>query len=152
MPPLDYAKLKQRFEELDERAELLRSWQSISRDDFLTDPKTNRAVLRVLQEAIEGCLSVANHLVSAMAYGQPETYADAFRLLADHGVLDETFEVELERMVGFRNRIIHRYWEIDWNEVYQVFTERVDDFERFKVEILRFIKSLGVDDDAEPAS
>lgn len=73
MPPLDYAKLKQRFEELDERVELLRSWQSISRDDFLNDPKNNRAVLRVLQEAIECCLSVANHLVSAMAYGQPET-------------------------------------------------------------------------------
>ncbi|MFB6272562.1 MAG: hypothetical protein ABEL51_06680 [Salinibacter sp.] len=47
---------------------------------------------------------------------------------------------------------MHRYWEIDWNEVYQVFTERVDDFERFKVGILRFIESLGVDDDAEPAS
>lgn len=109
-------------------------------------------MVRVHQEAIECCLSVANHLVSAMGYGQPETYADAFRLLANHGVLDESFEVELERMVGFRNRITHRYWEIDWDEVYRIFAERVDDFERFKVEILRFIESLGVDDDDEPAS
>lgn len=100
-------------------------------------------MLRVLQEAIECCISVANHLVSTLGYGQPETYADAFRLLADHDVLDESFEVELERMVGFRNRIIHRYWEIDWDEVYQIFTERVDDFERFKVDILRFIELLG---------
>lgn len=146
MASLDYAKLKQRLEELQERISLLQSWHSMTKAEFLEDPKNNRAVLRVLQEAIESCISIASHIVSAMDYGEPNTYADLFQLLAAHDVIDKEFETELERMVGFRNRIVHRYWAIDWEEVYQIFSTRVEDFERFKTDILAFITAQ--DDEA----
>ncbi|RME03542.1 MAG: DUF86 domain-containing protein [Planctomycetota bacterium] len=50
--------------------------------------------------------------------------------------------LELEKMVGFRNRIIHRYWEVDLEEVYRIFKERIEDFKRFEREIIRFIERL----------
>lgn len=142
MSNLDFSKLKRRLEELRERYELLETWQDLTKEEFLNDPRNNRSVLRVLQEAIETCISTAHMIVAAQGYGEPETYAEAFSLLAEHEVIDKEFSRELEKMVGFRNRVIHRYWDIDFEQVYQIFKEHLDDFKRFEREIIKFIKQL----------
>ena len=139
---MNYAKLEARIRELRERYDLLKQWQDIPKEEFMQDPMKNRAVIRVLQEAIEVCISIANQIVSEMNYGKPKTYAEAFEILARHNVIDDDFEKNLERMVGFRNRIIHRYWEIDLEEVWCIFQERISDFKRFESAILDFIKQL----------
>ncbi|MFQ5796569.1 MAG: DUF86 domain-containing protein [Candidatus Bipolaricaulia bacterium] len=145
MGKLDFAKLKSRLEELRERYELLKSWQSMSKEEFLNDPRNNRSVLRLLQEAIETCISTAHMIVATQGYGRPESYAEAFALLAQHSVLDKEFSAELEKMVGFRNRVIHRYWDIDFEQVYRIFQERLEDFKRFEREILKFVEQLPED-------
>lgn len=142
MAGLDFARLKDRLEDLRERYELLKSWQGMTQEEFLRDPRNNRSVLRLLQEAIEACISMAHMIVATQGYGRPESYAEAFALLAQHGVLDREFAAELEKMVGFRNRIIHRYWDIDFVEIYRIFQERLEDFKRFEKEILEFVKQL----------
>lgn len=145
MRKLDLAKLKNRLEELRERYKLLKSWQGMTKEEFLQDPRNNRAVLRVLQEAIEACISMAHQIVSEQNYGKPESYADAFKLLAQHDVIDKKFAKDLEQMVGFRNRIIHRYWDINFEAVYKLFKERIEDFKRFEREVLGFVKKLPED-------
>lgn len=145
MAKLDLAKLKNRLEGLRERYELLKSWQDMTKEEFLNDPRNNRSVLRLLQEAIEACVSTAHMIVAAQGYGRPESYAEAFALLAQHGVLDQEFSAELEKMVGFRNRVIHRYWDIDFEEVYRIFKEHLEDFKRFEREILKFVEQLPED-------
>jgi len=145
MAKLDLVKLKNRLEGLRERYELLKSWQDMTKEEFLNDPRNNRSVLRLLQEAIEACISTAHLIVAAQEYGRPQSYAEAFVLLAQHGVLDQEFSAELEKMVGFRNRVIHRYWDIDFEEVYQIFKERLEDFKHFEREILKFVEQLPED-------
>lgn len=145
MANLDLAKLKSRLEELRERYGILKSWQDMTQEEFLRDPHNNRSVLRLLQEAIEACISTAHIIVAAQGYGKPESYAEAFAFLAQHGVLDREFAAELEKMVAFRNRIIHRYWDINFEEVYRIFQERLEDFKRFEKEILKFVTQLPED-------
>jgi len=96
---MNYAKLEARIRELRERYDLLKQWQDIPKEEFMQDPMKNRAVIRVLQEAIEVCISIANQIVSEMNYGKPKTYAEAFEILARHNVIDDDFEKNLERMV-----------------------------------------------------
>jgi uncharacterized protein YutE (UPF0331/DUF86 family) len=34
-------------------------------------------------------------------------------------------------MTRFRNRLVHIYWEVDDNELYQILQTRLDDFRQF---------------------
>jgi uncharacterized protein YutE (UPF0331/DUF86 family) len=42
----------------------------------------------------------------------------------------------MAKSVGFRNTAVHAYQEIDWNIVYCIITEHLDDFRDFAQQIL----------------
>ncbi len=46
----------------------------------------------------------------------------------------------LTDMKGFRNILVHRYGEIDDEKVFEILSERLADFEKFKEQILKFLK------------
>ena len=61
----------------------------------------------------------------------PEDYADTFQVLAEAGIVDAEFAVELKKMARFRNRLVHLYWGVDVMELRQILATRLDDFETF---------------------
>lgn len=60
-------------------------------------------------------------------------------LLAQNKVFDRSFANELKKMVRFRNRIVHIYWEVDLKAVYKILQERIGDFEQFEKAVLDFV-------------
>jgi len=44
-------------------------------------------------------------------------------------------------MDGYRNRLVHFYREITSEELYEIITSHLGDFERFSQEIVSFIKA-----------
>lgn len=136
---LDKRQLERQLDLLKEQHELLKQWQSIPKEEFLKDPMKNRAVLHTLQLAIEGCINIGNQIVSQLKLGKPKEYVEVIELLAQNKVIERSFANELKKMVRFRNRIVHIYWDIDLEEVYKIFQERIDDFERFEKAVLHFV-------------
>jgi len=63
--------------------------------------------------AIEGCVDVAQHLCASESWGPPATNADAVRILARHGVVEEGLADSIASAVGFRNVLVHLYTEVD---------------------------------------
>ena len=63
--------------------------------------------------------------------GTPGQYKDIFFFLGRAGVLPSDLTDRLERMVGFRNNLIHEYETIDPNRVYQAVQHDVDDLVLF---------------------
>ncbi len=43
-------------------------------------------------------------------------------------------------MARFRNRLIHLYWEVDDNQIYEILQSRLDDFKTFLDQIGKFLK------------
>jgi uncharacterized protein YutE (UPF0331/DUF86 family) len=66
-----------------------------------------------LVTALEGCIRVAQHVAASEGWEPPATNADAFRVLADHDVIDRELGGRLGRAAGFRNLLIHQYADID---------------------------------------
>ena len=82
-----------------------------------------QAVQIVIDIALAACVS--NNL------GTPASYADAFRRLADAGVLEKTLAERLVLSTGFRNAIVHTYENLDMAKVYEAASKGPNDLRRF---------------------
>jgi uncharacterized protein YutE (UPF0331/DUF86 family) len=69
----------------------------------------------------------------------PSTYAEAFEVLGEAGILTAAQREAMVRMSGFRNLIVHEYARIDPTMVVPVLRERLGDFVAFKAAILRIL-------------
>ena len=63
-----------------------------------------------------------------------------FRVMGEVGALDKDFSDELTNMAKFRNRLVHLYWEVDDQQVYEILQTRLDDFKSFLNAIAEFLK------------
>ena len=98
---------------------------------FVGDKKLRRYVERTLQLAIECCLDIGNHIISAKGLREPQDNRDVFRVLAEAGYLPGDLLPACERMAGFRNVLVHEYARIDPAIVFAALKRRVPDLRRF---------------------
>lgn len=92
-----------------------------------------------LERAIQTCVDIGLHIISDLEVPVPETMAQTFDVLKKAGCLDVATAERMAKSVGFRNTVVHAYQEIDWDIVYCIITEHLDDFRDFARQILKFI-------------
>jgi len=88
---------------------------------------------RALQVAIEIMIDIAERLIASEGAGPVATAPDAIEKLVELGILGS--EQPYVKMVRFRNLIVHEYEEIDPKMLFELATERLTDFRRFRDEI-----------------
>jgi uncharacterized protein YutE (UPF0331/DUF86 family) len=91
----------------------LEEFRAIDRDRFVADPDTHHLAERYLHLAVESALDIANHVIADRGFEAPETYRDAFAVLARHQVVAEDLARRLQGWAGFRNILVHAYLDID---------------------------------------
>jgi uncharacterized protein YutE (UPF0331/DUF86 family) len=99
----------------------LRQAGDITHDSFIRDIRTQRFVERTLQIAVEACMDVTHHIISDERWREPDSYADAFRVLAENGVFTPEQADRYTLMARFRNRIVHYYEKVDPEQVFAIF-------------------------------
>lgn len=124
---------------------LLCDAQKIPYETFMESPIYQASSERFLQLAIESCLNIGNRLISIVQFERPinapETYADIFKVMQEIGVVDAIFAARLIQMAKFRNRLVHMYWEIDREQLYQFLQENLEDFVLFRKHVMAFINN-----------
>ncbi|MDQ3570170.1 MAG: DUF86 domain-containing protein [Actinomycetota bacterium] len=96
----------------------------------LGDVERMAALKYVFVTAIEGCLDTAQHLCASEGWGPPASNAEAFRLLARHGVVPPELGEVMAAGVGFRNVLVHGYVDVDDRRVV-AFLDRVGELEEY---------------------
>jgi uncharacterized protein YutE (UPF0331/DUF86 family) len=110
----------------------LQQLRSLARlDRLITDLKEERFVCHTLQLAVQAVLDVASHVVSDERLGEPANLRELFELLAQGGWLDPAQVPDLQRMVGFRNLLVHEYGRVNLAIVRDVVENRLGDLEGF---------------------
>ena len=90
-----------------------------------------------LERAIQACVDIGLHIISDLEVPVPETMAQTFDSLRKAECLDAAIAERMAKSVGFRNTALHAYQEIDWNIVYCIITEHLDDFRDYARQILK---------------
>jgi uncharacterized protein YutE (UPF0331/DUF86 family) len=117
----------------------LRDFGNISRDHFRSNRERQYAVLHAMQNAIEACIDIASHIVSADHLGAPQDYASLFTLLEQNRILPTPVADQMRQMARFRNRVVHLYWDVDLDLVYDYLTQRLGDFELYLYHIETYL-------------
>ena len=102
-----------------------------------SDIRAERFAEHTLQIAIQAAQDVASHIVSAGRLGEPRTNRELFAILARTGWMAESSAESLERMIGFRNILVHGYEIVDPAIVRDVVEHHLGDLRTFVAEIRR---------------
>jgi uncharacterized protein YutE (UPF0331/DUF86 family) len=96
-----------------------------------SDIKERRFVERTLQVALQAVLDVCSHIVSDERLGEPATNRDLVRLAAANGWVAPDLANTLQRMVGFRNVLVHDYDEVNVDILRAILVKHLGDLEAF---------------------
>lgn len=95
-----------------------------------------------LERSIQICVDISAHILAEHDVPVPKTMAESFDNLEDLNFIPGDLAIRLKKAVGFRNLAVHTYSTIDWNIVYSIITERLDDFPEFARCILAKIDAV----------
>ncbi|MEX2620677.1 MAG: HepT-like ribonuclease domain-containing protein [Egibacteraceae bacterium] len=102
-------------------------------DDVLrTDPTTIRAVKYAFVVAIEAAIDAAEHVISSEGLRIPESFADAFHILHEHGLLDDELAGSMANAARFRNLLVHGYADVDDGRVLEILRSRPADLAAYR--------------------
>ena len=116
----------------------LRELSSTPRETFLGDKHRLGCAKYHFVVAIECCIDIANHIVSSENYRFPASNADSFVVLVENGILPEAMRNPMRAMARFRNRLVHLYWEVEDNLVYDYLHDSMTDLDAFAAAVAAF--------------
>lgn len=99
--------------------------------EFLPSSDASDAVVLHLWQAVQVIIDLGLSACLHFNLGTPESYGDAFRRLADAGLLDRNLAGRLTQAAGFRNLVAHAYEGLDMNRVHRTALDGPDDLRAF---------------------
>jgi uncharacterized protein YutE (UPF0331/DUF86 family) len=107
--------------------------------EFVQDPKSIGSARYYLQVSIETCINIANHIIATERLRAPQDYRDSFKVLNEAGILPGEFTRTMRELAGLRNLLVHVYWDVDDQMIYDGIRADLDDFEVFLGHILAYL-------------
>lgn len=101
-----------------------------------------RSCERLLHLCIECIIDIAKLFVSGLRLGLPSEENDLFDKMQKKGIVSKEMNVALKKMKGFRNILVHEYATIDDELVFSAARTKLEDFRKFKEEVLKALKEL----------
>jgi uncharacterized protein YutE (UPF0331/DUF86 family) len=108
-----------------------------SLDLLVADPDIQDILVLNLGRAVQLCVDIGSHLISATDAPVPQTMGEVFSTLAALGVISDELAARLRAAVGFRNIAVHNYDRVDWAIVFAISTRHLDDFRKFAAAVRR---------------
>lgn len=91
-----------------------------------------------LTRAIQLCVDIGSHIISSAGQSSPQTMGEVFTALHELGAISPETCDQLKKSIGFRNIAVHNYEAINWEIVYAISQNSVQDFRRFAQEVCRY--------------
>ena len=109
----------------------LRELAAFKKEDLLAQPLLVGSAKYFLIVSVEAALDMCFHLISQNRWRVPKDYADTFRVMGDEGAFEPDFVKRLVEMAKFRNRLVHIYWDVDDDVIYEILQDDIMDIEKF---------------------
>ena len=139
-PALNRDLVLQRIQEIRGALDTLRTDAARPRSEFVADVQAVDAAKYRLLVAIEAAVSICTHVTSRLAARTPESYAACFEVLAEAAIVSTDLAQRLGRMARFRNRLVHLYWKVDNERVWEILKDSLGDLDDYVEAIGRLVE------------
>jgi len=123
--------IQTRCQEIADSLERLEKIKSFTKDEFLKDRDLQDIASYRLLVAIEAALNLCYHVSAKKLKKVPQEYAECFSILAEGGIIPKNLSVRLKRMAHFRNMLVHMYWKIDLEIIFDIIKNNLADLQQF---------------------
>ena len=120
----------------------LKQMRGMSKEEYVEDMVTQRAVERTLMNLVQACIDLAQHIRSAEDLSPTETAKQEMQALGNADIISRETQEKMEEAIGFRNILAHRYGDIDHEVVFDVLHDDLRWFEQFQQEIARWFQQF----------
>lgn len=143
--PLDKEKIEARIGDIKQALAELKRFQRMTIQEFKADKDNFPLASYWVRVAIEAVLTIGTHILSRLpSNGKRKDYTQVIVSLGDYGVIPQNFAKKIRGMAGYRNRLIHLYWEVTPKELHQTLKENLEDFQKFSDYIKKYLKLLKI--------
>jgi len=120
--------------------EAMRELPLQNQTEFLKDRRNVASAESYLRRALEALLDLGRHIL-AKGFGYPATeYKDVARGLLEKTVLPQEEAALLNKMAGYRNRMVHFYHEITPKELYEICRYHLDEIKQVLDKLIEWLK------------
>ena len=123
--------IQRRFHDIVRSLERLERIKGLPKEAFLADQDALDLACYRLLVAIEAAIQICFHITAQRLHRVPEEYAECFAILGEAGIIPEELSRNLQKMARFRNVLVHLYWTVDYERLYHILHENLDDLRKF---------------------
>ena len=128
---LDADVVRGRCAEIERSLERLDVIRTGGRASFLASDDSKDIACYRLLIAIEAALALCYHASARLLHEVPDDYAGCFVSLERGGLIDPDLSGRLQRMARFRNLLVHVYWTVDYDRVFDILERHLGDLRAF---------------------
>ena len=132
--------LLSKLNKLEEYTGLLKGYRKHTITEISEDVTLRGAIERYMQLAIETVLEIGEMIISNKGFRKPETYKEIIQVLGNNNVIKKEFSRRFASVAGFRNILVHRYDDIDMDELYSHLQKDVKDFDTFAKQVSDYMR------------
>lgn len=126
--------------ELDESLKDWQRYQGISLEDLKNDRDKRNMVLHAMLVSVQSSIDVATYLIAEKGLGRPVTYRETFEIMGQCRLIPEELAEELSDLAGFRNVLVHIYWQLDLDQVYGILQNDLETLKLFLQEVKKLLE------------
>jgi uncharacterized protein YutE (UPF0331/DUF86 family) len=131
--------IRTKCQEIEDSLSRLEQMHMVSKEAFLKDRDLQDIACYRLLIAIEAALGLCYHVAAKRLRKVPEEYAECFAILADAGAIPKDLSERLQRMARFRNLLVHMYWKVDYDALYELIQHRLPDLRQFSRAVIALL-------------
>lgn len=138
--PLNETMITERLNFMRDAVDQLKDFQKYSKEEFCS--KENLycpAADTFLRKALQAMLDIAGHIVTRIPGAKPREYKEDMQALIKHKIISSELAPKALAMAGYRNRMIHFYYEITPEELYGIIQDDLPDLEEYIKQISQFV-------------
>ena len=128
--PVNIPKIRNILAQIEEGIRELETLSKLSLTDFLSDKRNYIVAEHYLRRSLEGILTIGSHFLSRIN-AKTKDYQQIILSLGEHGLIPKDFAERNKNLAGYRNRLVHVYWEITPEELYTVINQHLNDLIEF---------------------
>lgn len=98
---------------------------------ILADSEKIHTAERLFQLIVDEMIDINQHFIKELGFDISNDLEGTFHILGENKILPEKFAKKIAPVVGLRNRLVHRYEELNPKIFVETFQEEYSDFEKY---------------------